>query len=101
MTAVRWKDDIDFNKDGGGTTLTEYYQEIRVSVSADKENTDYLQENQEAVYQSLQLSYDKLTKVNSDDEMLNLVQFQRAYEANAKVITTLDSLLQTLLGMKR
>jgi flagellar hook-associated protein 1 FlgK len=101
LTAVRWKDDIDFNKDGGGTTLTEYYQEIRVSVSADKENTDYLQENQEAVYQSLQLSYDKLTKVNSDDEMLNLVQFQRAYEANAKVITTLDSLLQTLLGMKR
>jgi len=101
LTAVRWKDDIDFDGNSGKNSLTSYYHQIRVRVSADKENIDYLKQNQEAVFNALQLSYDKLTKVNKDDEMLNLIKFQRAYEASAKVITVVDQMLQTLLDLKR
>jgi len=101
LTSVRWKDDIDFDGNGGKNSLTSYYHQIRVRVSSDKENIDYLKENQEAVLNALQLSYDKITKVNKDDEMLNLIKFQRAYEANAKVITVVDQMLQTLLNLKR
>ena len=31
--------------------------------------------------------------------MINLLQYQAAYEASAKVITTIDEMLQTLLNM--
>jgi flagellar hook-associated protein 1 FlgK len=56
---------------------------------------------QDTVKQSIQTSYDNLAKVDRDEEMLNLITFQAAYTANAKIVTAIDDMLQTLLGMKR
>ena len=36
--------------------------------------------------------------MNLDEEMTNLVQFERAYQAAAKVITTIDEMLDTLIN---
>jgi len=33
--------------------------------------------------------------------MIELIKFQSAYEANAKMVTIVDEMLATLLGMKR
>ncbi len=43
-------------------------------------------------------SRDQLAGVNLDEEMLSMVQYQRAYEASAKVMTTIDSMLDTLIN---
>ena len=37
--------------------------------------------------------------VNTDEEMTNMVEYQKAYEASAKFITTLNSMLETLINM--
>ena len=50
---------------------------------------------------SIESSYNLSTKVNKDEEMLNLIKFQSAYTANAKIVTVIDEMLQTLLGLKR
>ncbi|WP_432830349.1 flagellar hook-associated protein FlgK [Dactylosporangium sp. CA-092794] len=39
--------------------------------------------------------------VSLDEEMTNMLMFQRAYEAAAKVISTVDTTLDTLINMKR
>nr|BFE65588.1 flagellar hook-associated protein FlgK [Dactylosporangium thailandense] len=39
--------------------------------------------------------------VSLDEEMTNLLQFQRAYEAAAKVISVVDTTMDTLINMKR
>jgi flagellar hook-associated protein 1 FlgK len=39
--------------------------------------------------------------VSLDEEMTNLLQYQRAYEAAAKVISVVDTTLDTLINMKR
>jgi flagellar hook-associated protein 1 FlgK len=39
--------------------------------------------------------------VSLDEEMTNMLMFQRAYEAAAKVISTVDETLDTLINMKR
>lgn len=39
--------------------------------------------------------------VSLDEEMTNLISFQRAYQASAKLIVTADELLQTVIGMKQ
>lgn len=107
MGTIQWKKDIEFDgfaQDGSNkdnTSFSEFYQEIRVNISSDKENNDFLLEAQEAVEQSLQFSYDKLTKVDNDEEMVNLIKFQAAYTANAKIITVVDEMLDTILGIKR
>jgi flagellar hook-associated protein 1 FlgK len=102
LSSLQWKTDIDI--DGTGSNLisfSKYSQALRVQVSEDKENIDSKKSIQDAVISSLQLGYDKLTKVNKDEELMNLVKFQAAYQANAKMITVVDEMLQTILGMKR
>ncbi|BFR49877.1 flagellar hook protein FlgE [Nitratidesulfovibrio sp. HK-II] len=46
---------------------------------------------------------EKLEESNVDvsGEMVDLIVMQRAYQANSKVITTVDEMLQTALGLKR
>ncbi len=39
----------------------------------------------------------KETGVNIDEEMTNMLQFERAYQASARLMTTIDQLFQTLL----
>ena len=46
-------------------------------------------------------SYNQLTKVDKDEELLNLMKFQATYTANAKIVTAIDEMIQTLLGLKR
>ncbi|WP_072680560.1 flagellar hook-associated protein FlgK [Arcobacter sp. LA11] len=81
------------------SSFSEFYQSLRVEISSKVENNDFKLEAQESVVQSLQTSFDNFTKVDSDEEMIKLIEYQAAYEANAKVITVVDEMLQTLLDM--
>jgi flagellar hook-associated protein 1 len=36
--------------------------------------------------------------VNLDEEMTNMLLYQRAYQASARVITTMDEMLDTLVN---
>lgn len=81
------------------TSFSEFYQNLLVKVSSNVENNNFKLESQNAIVNSLESTYNNLTKVDSDEEMINLLQYQAAYEANAKVITAVDEMLQTLLAM--
>ena len=48
--------------------------------------------------QSLDSSRNAYSGVNTDEEMISMVQFQHAYEASARYMTTIDSLLDTLIN---
>jgi len=52
-------------------------------------------------FNSTELEYYSVSKVNIDEEMTNLIKYQNSYGAAAKVITTIDEMMQTLLGIKR
>ena len=43
----------------------------------------------------------ELSNANVADDLLSLMTFQKAFEANSKVITTSDDFLKTALGLKR
>jgi len=107
LAKLQWKEDLGFDgavQDGsaaGATSFAKHFQATQVQIASDKENVDYLKDTQSAITNSLQGSYDKLVKVDKDEEMINLIQFQSAYEANAKIITVVDEMLATLLGMIR
>lgn len=107
-----------FNTSKGGSLLSNYGMEIANNNSGMKmdgyfkDTIDRLgvqaQEayrmvsNQENLIASLETSRDAVSGVSLDEEMANLVQFQHAYNANAKIISTIDELLDVIInGLKR
>ena len=107
LATIQWKSNLSFDGKGqnvtstNDTSLLEFYRELRVGVSADKENANFLLETQDNITQSVKSSYDNLVKVDKDDELLDLMKFQAAYTANAKIVTAIDEMIQTLLGLKK
>ncbi len=107
LASIQWKIDLTFDGKGQDSlstnkaSLNDFFRDIRVGVSADKESNDFQQETQEAIYKSLENTYNNLVKVDTDDEMLNLMKFQAAFTANAQIITAVNEMIQTILGMRR
>lgn len=52
-------------------------------------------------FNAAQLEYFSVSKVSIDEEMTNLIKYQTSYGAAAKIITTIDQMMQTLLGIKQ
>lgn len=59
----------------------------------------------EAVHTTLagqaDMTRSSVSGVNIDEEMVNLIRFQNAYAAAARLVTTADEMMQTILDMKR
>ena len=56
--------------------------------------------NSQAVTQMLTNERASTSSVSTDTEMTNLIQYQRAYEASAELITTLNEMMETAVTMK-
>lgn len=52
-------------------------------------------------FNAVELEYYSTSKVSIDEEMTNLIKYQTSYGAAAKIITTIDQMMQTLLGIKQ
>jgi flagellar hook-associated protein 1 FlgK len=53
----------------------------------------------QAVGTSLANQWQSISGVNLDQEMVSMLQFQQAYQASAKIITTTNSMLSSLMGV--
>jgi len=56
--------------------------------------------NQTAVSQMLSTQRSSISGVSVDEEMTNLMAYQRAYEASAQMVTTINTLMGDTLAMK-
>ena len=56
--------------------------------------------NQTAVTQMLSTQRSSISGVSVDEEMTNLMTYQRAYEASAQLVTTINTLMGDTLAMK-
>lgn len=54
-----------------------------------------------AQYNAIKQEHDSISKVSIDEEMANLICYQTSYGAAAKIITTIDQMMTTLLGLKQ
>ena len=52
-------------------------------------------------FNATEMEYFSVSKVSIDEELTNLIKYQTSYGAAAKVITTIDQMMETLLGIKR
>ena len=85
-----------------GTTIDAYYQDIIDRLGVQAQEAARQVSNQEIMLSELENTRLSISGVSLDEEMANLIQFQHAYSANAKMISTLDELLDVVInGLKR
>ena len=82
-----------------GASLKDSYQAlvngIATSTAAAKTNA----EASKSITDTLQAQRDALSGVSIDEEAVNLLKQQRAFQAAAKLITSVDDMMKTLLAM--
>lgn len=87
--------------DLGNVTLNDYHTITIGDVgSATQESTQALHSKQLEVDQLTALR-ESVSGVSLDEELTNLLSFQRSFEASARMITVADELMQTMLAMGR
>jgi flagellar hook-associated protein 1 len=94
------------NLDGGNATGTAAalagvdgsYQRLVADFGTQVASVRRLAGNQQVLTQQVDASREQLSGVSLDEEMVTMLQAQRAYEAAARVMTTIDSVLDTLIN---
>jgi flagellar hook-associated protein 1 FlgK len=83
----------------GGQTPTDYYSNIVFSVGNDVSNGAAELTSSQLVLNQLQDQRGSISGVNLNEEAANMVQYQRAYDAAAHVVTTVNDMLYTVINM--
>ncbi len=85
----------------GSQTFQQHYGQSVASLGQSLASANEQVSDQAAVAGMLQTQRSSVSGVSLDEEMTDLLKFQKAFAASAKVITTVDELLETVVGMKR
>lgn len=83
------------------STLENYYAsmvgEVGTTTKAVKENKSFLED----LLRQLQTIKDSISGVSLDEEMANLIKYQQAFTATAKILSTVEDMFEALISAKR
>jgi flagellar hook-associated protein 1 FlgK len=82
-----------------GKTLSDHYSDFITSIANDLNLQEQNVETYSLVLTQLQQTKLAYSGVSTDEEMMNVMKYQRSYDAAAKLITVADELMQTLLTL--
>lgn len=79
--------------------INQFYESALVSLGVEARSNAQVLDIQRDAVEDFDTRRQEVSGVNIDEEVTNLLQFQRAFEASARIITTVDRMLDTLLGI--
>lgn len=88
-----------FNPVFSGGSIADQYRNLVFDVGSDVSNSGVILQQHEALSQQLELRRQSMSGVSIDEETMQILQFQRSYQASAKLIKTVDELAQTILNI--
>ena len=84
---------------GNSATFDAYYESFIGDVGYDVQQAASYHGHQSEMVHQLENYRESISGVSVDEEMVNLVKFQNAYQAAAKLISTADEMMQSVLNM--
>ncbi len=84
--------------EAGQATLGDYYAETTGVIGARTAAANQAVETKTAISEAIQNQRQQVSGVSMDEEMIQLTQAQRAYQAAARVVTIVDDLLNTVVN---
>ncbi len=87
--------DIDSDKP---YTLEEYYSLLLTEVGGSAKSTDDMAANQSAIAKQITALRESVSGVSVDEELTRMLQFQYGFQASARMINTLDDMLDVIIN---
>ena len=82
----------------GDNTIEGAYNMMVTNIGISKQQSDNMVANQEVLLNQLVMRRESTAGVNIDEEVTDLIKFQKSYEANARVIQVLAEMLDVLIN---
>jgi flagellar hook-associated protein 1 FlgK len=83
----------------GGSTISDVYNSLAANVTQGSSVAQAASSAAATYESSLQSQQQSISGVSLDTQTVDMLQYQQAYEASAKYISEIDSLLQTLMQL--
>jgi flagellar hook-associated protein 1 FlgK len=83
----------------GTSTFGEFYSSVVGRIGSLARTASSNEEHAALMAEELQIKQESVSGVSIDEEMTNLIRFQQAYSASARIITAVDELLQVVTQM--
>lgn len=87
--------------DGGKATFDDYYNTQVGQIGTVAQRAVKTQESQKNILSQLSNIRESISGVSLDEETTKMIEFQKAYDASARVIKTADEMFDTVLNLKR
>ncbi|MGB9825141.1 MAG: flagellar hook-associated protein FlgK, partial [Desulfofundulus sp.] len=82
----------------GGATFNEYFNALLADIGARSGSASDMAKSQSAVTEQVESLRQSVSGVNLDEELSRLIQYQYGYQASARVLTTIDEMLDYLIN---
>lgn len=86
---------------GGTATLNDAWGQLVYRVGRDSQTASHEQQSRKEIVNQVDALRDQVSGISLDEEAVNLLKYQKAYEANARFFRAIDTTLDTLLGILR
>ncbi len=83
---------------GHSYTINDFYEGYIAELGAQGQRADTMQENQEYLVEQIDTQRQSVMGVNIDEEMIDIVKFQQAFNAMSRMITTTDEMLDKIIN---
>ncbi len=82
----------------GGATFNDYYNNSVATVGTDAKSAASQASDQQKVINQLKNQQSSVSGVNLDEELTKLLQYQRSYQASAKIVNAFDEVLDRIIN---
>lgn len=87
--------------DGGNSSIIDFNAGTVGTLGAEVASANRFLEQQEHIYQQVEGYRESVSGVSLDEEAINMMKFQKGFEASAKMIQVADQMMDTVLSLKR
>lgn len=91
--------DLQYGQVMDGYSANEFYSHLVSDIGKQVQESDFLKTSQEKMVLNLKNQRDAISGVSLDEEMTRLIEFEQAYQAAAKIISTVSDITQTIINM--
>jgi len=95
----KWDEEVITLNDGElELNYNDYYSQFITQIGTKGNEAIQYAENQEVLVNQIENKRNEIAGVSIDEEMTNIMKYQHAYNASAKVVTMIDGMLDTIIN---